>query len=116
MGDGVLPSNEGRGYVLRRILRRAARHGKLIGLDKPFLHQVCGAVIDVMQTVYPDLTDKRSYIDKVVVNEEQRFSETLDAGLRILQEEVARLQSGGGGVLGGEVVSSSMTPSAFPPT
>ncbi|HOX00358.1 MAG TPA: alanine--tRNA ligase, partial [Deltaproteobacteria bacterium] len=114
VGDGVLPSNEGRGYVLRRILRRAARHGKLIGLDKPFLHQVCGAVIDVMQTVYPDLTDKRSYIDKVVVNEEQRFSETLDAGLRILQEEVARLQSGGGGVLGGEVVFKLYDTFGFP--
>ncbi len=114
VGDGVLPSNEGRGYVLRRILRRAARHGKLLGLDKPFLHRVCGAVIDVMQTVYPDLTDKRSYIDKVVVNEEQRFSETLDAGLKILQEEVARLQAGGAGVLGGEVVFKLYDTFGFP--
>ncbi|MCK9233160.1 MAG: alanine--tRNA ligase, partial [Syntrophales bacterium] len=114
VGDGVLPSNEGRGYVLRRILRRAARHGKLLGFDKPFLHQVCGVVIDLMQGVYPDLTDKRSYIDKVVVNEEQRFSDTLDAGLKILQEEVARLQAGGQGVLGGEIVFKLYDTFGFP--
>ncbi len=114
VGDGVLPSNEGRGYVLRRILRRAARHGKLIGLDRPFLHRVCGVVIDAMQAVYPDLVDKRSYIDKVVVNEEQRFSETLDAGLRILRDEVATLKTAGRDVLGGEVVFKLYDTYGFP--
>ena len=95
VGDGVLPSNEGRGYVLRRILRRAARHGKLLGMDRPFLNEVCGVVIDEMQGAYPDLADKAAFIRKVVESEEQRFIETLDAGLRILQEEVAVLKAAG---------------------
>ena len=94
IGDGVLPSNEGRGYVLRRILRRAARHGKLLGLNRPFLHEISKVVIETMKDAYPDLLDKESYITKVIYNEEQRFMETLDAGLKILQEEVARAQTG----------------------
>jgi alanyl-tRNA synthetase len=70
IGDGVLPSNEGRGYVLRRILRRAARHGKLLGMNRPFLHKVCGVVINEMKGAYPDLVDKAAYIRKVVESEE----------------------------------------------
>ncbi len=89
IGDGVLPSNEGRGYVLRRILSRAARHGKLLGMDKPFLNDVVPTVVELMKDPYSDLVDKESYIRKVVVNEEQRFTETLDSGLRILSDEVA---------------------------
>jgi len=92
IGDGVLPSNEGRGYVLRRILRRAARHGKLLGLNRPFLHEISKVVIETMKEAYPDLLDKESYITKVIYNEEQRFMETLDAGLKILQEEFALLK------------------------
>jgi len=114
IGDGVLPSNEGRGYVLRRILRRAARHGKLLGMNRPFLHDVCGVVIDKMKEAYPDLVDKAAYIRKVVESEEQRFIETLDAGLRILQEEVAILKESGGEVIPGDIVFKLYDTFGFP--
>jgi len=114
IGDGVLPSNEGRGYVLRRILRRAARHGKLLGLDRPFLHDVVSIVVDTMKDAYPDLIEKESYIRKVMVNEEQRFIETLDTGLRILSEEVAILRNKGEKIIPGEVVFKLYDTSGFP--
>ncbi len=114
IGDGVLPSNEGRGYVLRRILRRAARHGKLLGIDRPFLHEVVSLVVAVMREAYPDLIDKESYIRKVVVNEEQRFIDTLDTGLRILGEEVALLKKEGRQVIPGEVVFKLYDTFGFP--
>jgi alanyl-tRNA synthetase len=114
IGDGVLPSNEGRGYVLRRILRRAARHGKLLGLDRPFLNEVVSVVVEAMKDAYPDLIDKESYIRKVVVNEEQRFIETLDSGLKILSEEVSALKKTGLTVLPGEVVFKLYDTFGFP--
>jgi len=114
IGDGVLPSNEGRGYVLRRILRRAARHGKLLGMDRPFLNEVVSVVVDVMKDAYPDLVDKESYIRKVVVNEEQRFTETLDSGLRILNEEVKVLKGAGQTVVPGEIVFKLYDTFGFP--
>jgi alanyl-tRNA synthetase len=114
IGDGILPSNEGRGYVLRRILRRAARHGKLLGINKPFLHESAHVVMDVMKYVYPDLADKASYITKVILNEEQRFMETLDAGLRILQEETAALKKAGQSVLPGALVFKLYDTFGFP--
>lgn len=114
IGDGVLPSNEGRGYVLRRILRRAARHGKLLGMNRPFLHEVCGVVIAGMKGGYPDLVDKAAFIRKVVESEEQRFIETLDAGLRILQEEVAVLKETGGEVIPGDIVFKLYDTFGFP--
>ena len=114
IGDGILPSNEGRGYVLRRILRRAARHGKLLGMDRPFLNEVCGVVIDEMKEAYPDLVDKASFIRKVVESEEQRFIETLDSGLRILQEEVAALKGAGQDVIPGVVVFKLYDTFGFP--
>ena len=114
IGDGVIPSNEGRGYVLRRILRRAARHGKLIGMNRPFLHEVCGAVIDEMKEAYPEMLAKASYIRKVVESEEQRFIETLDAGLRILQEETTALKTEGKKTLPGEVVFKLYDTYGFP--
>jgi len=114
IGDGVLPSNEGRGYVLRRILRRAARHGKLLGLNRPFLHEVAGVVIDEMKGAYPDLVARASFVRKVVESEEERFIETLDAGLRILQEEVAALKKAGGRVIPGDIVFKLYDTFGFP--
>jgi len=114
IGDGVIPSNEGRGYVLRRILRRAARHGKLIGMNRPFLHEVCGAVIEEMKGAYPEMLAKASYIRKVVESEEQRFIETLDSGLRILQEETAALKAAGEKTIPGKVVFKLYDTYGFP--
>ncbi len=114
IGDGILPSNEGRGYVLRRILRRAARHGKMLGIDKPFLNETARVVIDMMKYTYPDLAEKAPYITKVILNEEQRFMETLDAGLRILQEETQALKSSGQSVLPGSVIFKLYDTYGFP--
>ena len=114
IGDGIMPSNEGRGYVLRRILRRAARHGKMIGINKPFLNESARIVINMMKGVYPDLVEKSSYITKVILNEEQRFMETLDAGLRILQEETAALKKAGKSVLPGALVFKLHDTFGFP--
>lgn len=114
ISDGVLPSNEGRGYVLRRILRRAARHGKLLGMNKPFLHDIVPVVIEKMKTAYPELLDKESYVRKVVVNEEQRFMETLDAGLKILNDEMEALKKKGEETVPGEVVFKLYDTFGFP--
>jgi len=114
IGDGVLPGNEGRGYVLRRILRRAARHGKLLGLNRPFLYEVAAVVIDQMKDAYPDLVERSSFIRKVVESEEERFIETLDAGLKILQEEVAVLKEAGGHVIPGDIVFKLYDTFGFP--
>ena len=114
IGDGVLPSNEGRGYVLRRILRRAARHGKLLGIDRPFLHEVAGVVVDEMKGAYPDLSEHAAYIRKVVESEEERFIDTLDAGLKILQEEVAALKETGASIIPGEIVFRLYDTFGFP--
>jgi alanyl-tRNA synthetase len=114
IGDGILPSNEGRGYVLRRILRRAARHGKMLGINKPFLNEAATVVIDMMKGVYPDLVEKASFITKVILNEEQRFMETLDSGLRILQEETAALKKAGQSVLPGALVFKLYDTFGFP--
>ncbi len=84
--DGVLPSNEGRGYVLRRLLRRAARHGKLLGVDRPFLYEVCGTVIGENENAYPDLREKKSYITRVIRMEEESFAKTIDGGMKIFTE------------------------------
>ncbi len=84
--DGVLPSNEGRGYVLRRLLRRAARHGKLLGVDRPFLYEVCATVIRENEAAYPDLREKESYITRVIRMEEESFAKTIDGGMRIFTE------------------------------
>ena len=86
IGDGVLPSNEGRGYVLRRLLRRAARHGKLLGVEKPFLHDVVDTVIHENESAYPDLREKQGYITKVIRTEEENFGRTLDGGMKIYND------------------------------
>ncbi len=114
IGDGITPSNEGRGYVLRRILRRAARHGKMLGINKPFLNECAQVVIDMMKGVYPDLVEKASFITKMILNEEQRFMETLDAGLRILNEETAALKNAGKSVLPGALIFKLYDTYGFP--
>jgi alanyl-tRNA synthetase len=114
IGDGITPSNEGRGYVLRRILRRAARHGKLLGINKPFLNQSAQVVIDMMKGVYPDLAEKASFITKMILNEERRFMETLDAGLRILNEETAALKKAKKSILPGALVFKLYDTYGFP--
>ncbi len=93
IGDGVLPSNEGRGYVLRRIMRRAIRHGKKLGFSAPFLNKTAGYVIDEMKVAYPDLIEKRAFIEKAILAEEEQFFKTLERGLALLDEETAKLGS-----------------------
>lgn len=99
VGDGVLPSNSGRGYVLRRLLRRAARHGRLIGIDRPFLSEVCETVIKENANAYPNLVEKQDYIKKVIAMEEESFYKTIDSGLGLLNEMMANSKNG---VLSGE--------------
>ena len=86
IADGVMPSNEGRGYVLRRLLRRAARHGRLLGYKEPFLYQVCDTVINENKSAYPELVEKRNFITKLIKVEEENFSKTIDQGLDLLRE------------------------------
>ena len=112
--DGVLPSNEGRGYVLRRIMRRAARHAKMLGSSEPFLCHMVDAVTALMGDAYPDLLQREEYIRKVVRAEEERFAETLDNGLRILNEEVASLKKKGESVIPGDVLFRLYDTYGFP--
>ena len=95
IGDGVLPSNDGRGYVLRRIMRRAIRYGRNIGLIRPFLHETAKVVFDIMNPAYPELSEAATFITNVIKNEEIRFSETLDNGLRLLNENLLDLKAKG---------------------
>ena len=95
--DGVIPSNEGRGYVLRRLLRRAARHGKLLGIDRPFLSVVADTVIHESGGAYPELVEKSNYIHKVIENEEASFHKTIDSGLSILNDRIANYVAASGG-------------------
>lgn len=89
IGDGVMPSNEGRGYVLRRLLRRAARHGRLLGIDRPFLSEVCETVIKENSGAYPNLLEKKDFIIKVISIEEENFYKTIDSGLQRLEKMIA---------------------------
>ena len=100
--DGVCPSNEGRGYVLRRLLRRAARHGRLLGIKGTFLYNIADTVIRESENAYPQLAEKRDYIKRVIKIEEERFSETIDSGLSILEGKIAELEKNGEKLLGGE--------------
>lgn len=102
ISDGILPSNEGRGYVLRRLLRRAARHGKLLGIKDLFLDQVAKVVIEESKQAYPELEERKDYILKVIRLEEERFNETIDQGLEILKQYVAEMKQNDIKVLDGE--------------
>jgi len=101
IGDGVLPSNEGRGYVLRRIIRRAIRFGQALGLKDPFLHLVAQKVIDVMGQDYGELVTGRRLIDGVILNEEKRFADTLHYGMRVLDEHIEGLKEKGDAMIPG---------------
>lgn len=114
VGDGILPSNEGRGYVLRRLLRRAARHGRLLGYNKPFLYEVCDTVIDENLSAYPELNEKRSYIKKVIQTEEESFAKTIDNGSAILDEMIDGLIKKGETTLSGENVFKLHDTYGFP--
>ena len=92
IGDGVIPSNNGRGYVLRRLIRRACRHGRLLGVNEPFLYKVCDTVIAENATAYPELGDKAELIKKVILSEEESFGKTIDAGLELLDEYIAKTE------------------------
>lgn len=114
ISDGVLPSNEGRGYVLRRILRRASRYAKLIGINKPILYKLTGAVVDEMREAYPELADSWEHVAKVVLLEEERFVTTLDAGLALLNESVEKLKASGQIMIPGDVLFRLYDTFGFP--
>ena len=102
VADGVLPSNEGRGYVLRRLLRRAARHGKLLGIKENFLYKLVDEVIKVSGEAYPELVEKENYIKKVIRIEEEKFNETIEQGMEILASYISQLKQNGETTLSGE--------------
>ncbi|HIJ56841.1 MAG TPA: alanine--tRNA ligase [Deltaproteobacteria bacterium] len=114
VGDGVLPSNEGRGYVLRRILRRAIRYGRNIGLSRPFLHETSNLVFDLMEPAYPELKEASAFIQNVIENEEVRFSETLDHGLKLLNDSLAELREKSINEVPGELVFKLYDTYGFP--
>jgi len=114
IGDGILPSNEGRGYVLRRIMRRAIRYGRNIGLQQPFLHKTALKVLDIMSGAYPELKDAGSFITNVIENEEIRFSETLDNGLRVLNDTLSEIRARGENTIPGDVIFKLYDTYGFP--
>ena len=114
IGDGVLPSNEGRGYVLRRIIRRAIRYGRNIGLTKPFLHETADVVFNIMKPAYPELSEAKAFITNVIRNEEIRFSETLDNGLRLLNDTLSDMKAGGHTEVPGNVIFKLYDTYGFP--
>ena len=102
IGDGVTPANDGRGYVLRRLIRRAFRNGNLLGIEKPFLHRLAGGVGDVMKDAYPELLTSMNYISRVCLSEEERFSATLASGLRSFDQVVAETRNEGRTIIPGD--------------
>jgi len=114
VSDGVIPSNEGRGYVLRRLLRRAARHGKLLGIDKPFLHDVAMVVINESRQAYPELQENADYIRKVISIEEEKFNATIDQGLAILNEFIEKTKAENRKVISGDMVFKLHDTYGFP--
>lgn len=114
ISDGILPSNEGRGYVLRRLLRRAARHGRLLGVNRVFLAEVADTVIKHFGEAYPNLKEKGDYIKRVITIEEEKFYQTVDAGMSILEGHMADARKAGQTVLSGEVVFKLHDTYGFP--
>ncbi|MBI5582599.1 MAG: alanine--tRNA ligase [Deltaproteobacteria bacterium] len=114
MADGALPSNEGRGYVIRRILRRAARHGKVLGLDRPFLYRMTQVVAETMGDVYSEVRENLPLTVQVVHKEEERFLETLDHGLKLLSEEIDRLKEQGENRVPGTLIFKLYDTYGFP--
>jgi alanyl-tRNA synthetase len=114
LADGVFPANEGRGYVLRRIIRRALRHGKLLGIAGPCLTPMADAVVAVMGKAYPEVTEAKGHLTQILQREEERFSETLDNGLKILQEEMEGLKAQGEKILPGAVAFKLYDTFGFP--
>jgi alanyl-tRNA synthetase len=114
IGDGVLPSNEGRGYVLRRIMRRAIRYGRNIGLERPFLCKTVETVFGIMKAAYPELDGSASFIINVIENEELRFMETLDTGLKLLNDNLKMLRETGRNEIPGDLVFKLYDTYGFP--
>jgi alanyl-tRNA synthetase len=114
IGDGILPSNEGRGYVLRRIIRRAIRYGRNLGLNRPFLYQTADVVFDIMKTAYPELGEAAPFITNVIKNEEDRFLETLDTGLKLLNDALADIKAKGKSEVPGKVIFKLYDTYGFP--
>lgn len=114
IADGVLPSNEGRGYVLRRLIRRACRNGRLLGINKAFLSDLCEIVIQENQNAYPELREKEAYVKKILSIEEQNFDKTIDKGLEILGEEIEKLEKDGKKELPGETLFKLYDTYGFP--
>lgn len=114
IGDGVLPSNEGRGYVLRRIMRRAMRHGKLLGINKPFMSGIMDVVLDLFGETFPELIEKQDFIRKIVEMEETRFQEALDQGTHILQQYIEAAKKQSVKVLSGDAVFKLYDTYGFP--
>jgi alanyl-tRNA synthetase len=114
ISDGIMPSNEGRGYVLRRLIRRAFRQGNLLGIEKPFLHQLAGGVADIMKDAYPELLNSVPYIARLCLSEEERFAVTLSSGIRYFEQFIAEAKKAGRSVLGGPDVFKLYDTLGFP--
>jgi alanyl-tRNA synthetase len=114
IGDGIMPSNEGRGYVLRRIMRRAIRYGRNIGLNRPFLSETAKVVFEIMKPAYPELSEASAFITSIVKNEEVRFLETLDTGMRVLNDTLADIRARGQNQVPGDVIFKLYDTFGFP--
>ncbi len=114
IADGIYPDNEGRGYVLRRIMRRAIRFGRLLGLEEPFLIDTCAKCIEMLSDVYPELEAGRDTIHRIVLQEEKRFGRTIKAGLKLLGDEADKVRKAGGTMLSGEVAFTLYDTHGFP--
>lgn len=114
IADGILPANEGRGYVLRRLIRRAFRFGRFLGLSDPFLHEICGQTVREMGEAYPELRKTGEFMNKVVFQEEENFSHTLDKGLSLLEDELEGVSRSGREVVPGETVFKLYDTFGFP--